>query len=211
MIILLGSQKGGCGKSTLAVNIAGQLAHMGKDVCLLDADRQGSASEWIEYREEADVPITIHSVSKYGNISEALTDLKQRYEYVVCDVAGRDSKELRYGMLAADILVSPLRPSQPDINTIPNLTEIFEQAKTMNPDLRGLLVLNLCPTLPTIKEADQSAEYLEGLDGFSLAVVRIHDRKAYRDAFSEGLCVAEWKDQKAKNEIEWLVNEVCEW
>ena len=105
MIILLGSQKGGCGKSTLAVNIAGQLAHMGKDVCLLDADRQGSASEWIEYREEADVPITIHSVSKYGNISEALTDLKQRYEYVVCDVAGRDSKELRYGMLAAGLFV----------------------------------------------------------------------------------------------------------
>ncbi|ELJ8766631.1 TPA: AAA family ATPase [Vibrio parahaemolyticus] len=211
MIILLGSQKGGCGKSTLAVNIAGQLAQMGKDVCLLDADRQGSASEWVEYREEAKSPLTIHSVSKYGNISETLSDLNQRYEFVVCDVAGRDSKELRYGMLVADILVSPLRPSQPDINTIPHLTEIFEQAKTINSSLRGLLVLNLCPTLPTIKEADQSAEYLDGLDGFSLAKVRVHDRKAYRDAFSEGLCVAEWKDQKARNEIEWLVNEVCEW
>lgn len=153
MIILLGSQKGGCGKSTLAVNIAGQLAQMGKDVCLLDADRQGSASEWVEYREEAKSPLTIHSVSKYGNISETLSDLNQRYEFVVCDVAGRDSKELRYGMLVADILVSPLRPSQPDINTIPHLTEIFEQAKTINSSLRGLLVLNLCPTLPTIKRS----------------------------------------------------------
>jgi chromosome partitioning protein len=111
-------------------------------------------------------------------------------------------------MLAADIFISPVRPSQPDINTIPNLLDIFEQAKIINVNLKGYLVLNLCPTLPTIKEADQSAEYLSGLDGFVLANVRIHERKAFRDSFSEGLCVAEWKDIKAKNEIEWLVNEV---
>ena len=208
MIILLGSQKGGCGKSTLAVNIAGQLAVRGKDVCLVDADRQGSSSEWIEYRDDGSNLKCIHAVSKFGNITDTLKDLNQRYEYVICDVAGRDSKELRYGMLAADIFISPVRPSQPDINTIPNLLDIFEQAKIINVNLKGYLVLNLCPTLPTIKEADQSAEYLSGLDGFVLANVRIHERKAFRDSFSEGLCVAEWKDIKAKNEIEWLVNEV---
>ncbi|ARR51883.1 hypothetical protein ETN89_20585 (plasmid) [Photobacterium damselae subsp. damselae] len=208
MIILVGSQKGGCGKSTLAVNLAGLLAIRGSDVCILDADKQGTVSEWVEYRDELHDLTKIYSVSKYGNITDTLLDLNNRYEYVICDVAGRDSKELRYGMIAADILISPIRPSQPDLNTIPHLIEIFEQAKTINPQLKGYLVLNLCPTLPTIKEADQSEDSLRELECFSLTKVRIHDRKSYRDSFSEGLCVSEWKDEKAKNEIQWLLDEV---
>lgn len=45
-ILLIGSQKGGCGKSTLAANISAALAHAGKDVVLVDADRQCTAANW---------------------------------------------------------------------------------------------------------------------------------------------------------------------
>ena len=207
MIILIGSQKGGCGKSTLAVNIAGELAHQGKDVCLVDADQQQSALKWTQYREEIDSVPNVHSVSASGNITKTLRDLGKRYEYIVCDVAGRDSSELRSGMVASDIVICPMRPSQFDLDTIPHFTEVFLAAKNFNTELNGLIVLNLCPTLPTIKEADQAESFISEINELSISPIRIHDRKAYRDAVSDGFCVKEWKDPKAAQEIEWLVKE----
>ena len=209
MIVLLGSQKGGCGKSTLAVNIASLLAQNGKDVCLVDADRQGSASDWLEYRDDTEASV-IHGVAKFGSVSSTLKDLDSRYEYVICDVAGRDSKELRSAMMAAHVLVAPLRPSQLDINTIPHLTEVFSQAKEFNPELRGLLVLNMCPTHAMIKEADEASEYLLDVSEFKLASTRIHDRKAYRDSFCDGLGVIDGKNEKASTEISQLVREILQ-
>ena len=51
MIILLGSQKGGCGKSTIAINIACSLANLDKDVVLVDADPQQSSANWVRDRD----------------------------------------------------------------------------------------------------------------------------------------------------------------
>ncbi len=211
MIILIGAEKGGCGKSTIAVNLAASLSHLGNDVCLVDSDKQLTTSDWIEYREEQKGVSEVHGIAKLGNITKTLKDLSQRYQFVIVDVAGRDSKELRYGMLAADILISPLRPSQPDVNTIPKLADIFEEAKILNPNLCGYLVMNLCPTNPVIKEADEAAGYLSTVEGLKLATTRIHDRKAFRDSFADGLGVIEWKDTKAKQEILDLIDEIKKW
>lgn len=211
MIIIIGAEKGGCGKSTIAVNISATLAKGGCDVCLVDADRQQTSSDWIEYRQDIKELAQVHAVAKLGNITPTIQDLGKRYQYVIVDVAGRDSRELRYGMLAADILISPLRPSQPDVNTIPKMAEIFEEAKIINSRLKGYLIMNLCPTNPVIKEADEAANYLKTIEGFRLAQTRIHDRKAYRDAFADGYGVAEWKDKKATLEIESLLSEIKIW
>ena len=73
MVILFAGQKGGCGKSTLATNVAAWLAVNKYDVILLDADRQGTSSRWAEYREETDFPI-VHCVQKYDNIASTLKD-----------------------------------------------------------------------------------------------------------------------------------------
>ena len=128
MIILIGSQKGGCGKSTTAVNICAELASLGNDVVLVDADRQCTAANWISDRlSKPNVP-KVHCVQKYDNIRETLLDLNQRYGFVVVDAAGRDSRELRTGMTACHVLIVPFRPSQPDLDTLPKLREIISQA-----------------------------------------------------------------------------------
>ena len=107
MVIIIGSQKGGVGKSTIAVNLCTVLAHQGKDVILVDSDRQSSSSNWAEDRaENPDLP-KVNFVQKYDNLRATLKDLNNRYEYVVVDAAGRDSKELRTGLVAANILLMP--------------------------------------------------------------------------------------------------------
>ena len=74
MIILIGSQKGGCGKSTIAVNIAAALALQGKDVFLLDADPQSSSMRWAQDRLDTEVQPHIPHAQASGNIHYSLKE-----------------------------------------------------------------------------------------------------------------------------------------
>jgi len=72
MIILLGSYKGGCGKSTLATSLAAMLAGAGGDVVLVDADKQSTASTWAADREADPSLPAVACVQKYDNIRQTL-------------------------------------------------------------------------------------------------------------------------------------------
>jgi chromosome partitioning protein len=208
MIVLIGSQKGGCGKSTTAVNICAFLAKNGHDVVLVDADRQCTAANWAMDRSgNKNLPV-VHCVQKYDNIRETLLDLDKRYEYVVVDAAGRDSRELRTGMTAATLLLVPFRPSQPDLDTLPNLQEIITQAKDLNPDLKVYGLITMAPTNPVIHETEEAREYLQDYPEIQLLNTILRDRKIYRDAMSDGMGVVEMGNQKATEEIESLMKEI---
>lgn len=208
MIVLIGSQKGGCGKSTTAVNICAFLAKNGHDVVLVDADRQCTAANWAMDRSGNKSLPVVHCVQKYDNIRETLLDLDKRYEYVVVDAAGRDSRELRTGMTAATLLLVPFRPSQPDLDTLPNLQEIITQAKDLNPDLKVYGLITMAPTNPVIHETEEAREYLQDYPEIQLLNTILRDRKIYRDAMSDGMGVVEMGNQKATEEIESLMKEI---
>lgn len=91
MIVLLGSNKGGSGKTTVSCNLAVALAMQGSEVCLVDADRQGSAARWNLERESAEITPAITLVQKYDNLTNTLQSLKEKYDYILVDVAGRNS------------------------------------------------------------------------------------------------------------------------
>ena len=111
-------------------------------------------------RIENPVLAKVHCVQKYENIRDTLLDLDKRYEYVIVDAAGRDSRELRTGMTAAHILIVPFRPSQPDLDTLPNMQEIIIQAKDLNPDLKVYGLITMAPTNPIIHEEADARECL---------------------------------------------------
>jgi len=208
MIILLGSQKGGCGKSTLATNLSAALATFGKDVVLVDADRQGTSAAWAADRaEQTTLPAVAH-VRLYDNIRSQVLDLAQRYEVVVVDSSGRDSRELRTGAVAANILLVPFRPSQADLDTMPSLAKVIQAAQDLNPDLKCMSVLTMAHTNPSVKEAEEGRGYIAEFPELPLAKTMIHDRKIYRDALSEGKGVVESDNIKAKEEIFQLLEEV---
>ena len=208
MIILIGSQKGGCGKSTTSVNISAELAGRGHDVVLVDSDRQCTAANWAMDRVENPALAKVHCVQKYENIRDTLLDLDKRYEYVIVDAAGRDSRELRTGMTGAHILVVPFRPSQPDLDTLPNMQEIIIQAKDLNPGLKVYGLITMAPTNPIIHEEADARECLNDYPEIKLLSTMIRDRKVYRDAMSDGLGVVEMDNLKAKMEIKKLVEEI---
>ena len=208
MIVLIGSQKGGCGKSTVAVNICAQLAANGIRVVLVDADLQGTSSNWASDRLEDLVSSRIHCIKRHGNISSPLLELKADYDHVIVDVGARDNTELRTGMSVADMLIVPLRPSQPDLDTLSNLSTVIARAKELNPELRIHALLTMTSTNPRVKEMEEATDYLRDYPDIQILDSTIKDRKVYRDAMGEGLGVVEMNNPKAKAEMDHLMEEL---
>lgn len=208
MILLIGSQKGGVGKSTVAVNLAAEYARQGRDVCLVDADAQRSAARWHADREEQGHQPALACVEKLGSIHQTLIDLSGRYDVVIVDVAGKDSREMRTGMTAADTLVVVVRPSQLDLDTLGHMSEVIEQAMDFNPDLdvRGLIAQ--APSNPAITERTDAKDYLADYPRIKPLETVLYERKAYRDVVGEGLGVVEWTNPKAKAEVQVLAVEL---
>lgn len=180
---------------------------------LVDGDRQGTASNWISDRNQNTTLKKIHSIQKFDNIHETLSDLTKRYEYVVVDSAGRDSRELRTDMSAADVLIVPFRPSQPDLDTLPVLQDIITitMALDLNSRLRVKALLAMAPANPIINETQDSKIYLTDYPVLKLMNTIIRDRKIYRDCMSEGKGVVEMDNGKARGEIQCLVQEILKW
>jgi chromosome partitioning protein len=208
MILLLGGEKGGTGKSTIATNLAVWLAGKNRDVILVDTDRQMTASNWVDRRNQIDGMVTVNCAEKHGNVFHALQDLSKRYDEVIVDAGGRDSEELRSALVAVDYLYVPLKASQPDLETSVHMNELVQLAHGMNEKLKARLVISMAPTNPSIKEAEEAQELLTELPEFQLSSAVICERKIYRDAMSDGHGVIEMNNGKAVAEIEALANEI---
>lgn len=206
MIIVLGSQKGGVGKSTLAVSLAAGLLFRGYRVLIVDADDQKSVLTWYNNRPESLPHIPVTGAS--GNIKAMLKEHAKSYDYIIADCAGRDSAEMRSGLMAADVFISPLRPSQMDLDVVPHTCSVFTAAKDFNEDVKGYLVLNMTPTNMFVNEGNEAAKVLEDFPEMKLAETRICDRKAHRDAWAESMTIYETENSKAKDEVERLIQEV---
>lgn len=131
MIIVLGSQKGGVGKSTLAVSIAAYLMSLGNRVIIVDADDQKSVLTWYNNRPEdlPHIPVT----GATGNIKAMLKEHEKSYDFVIADCAGRDSAEMRSGLMAADVFISALVQRKLLISSVLPAPRFIKFLKTKGP------------------------------------------------------------------------------
>lgn len=210
MIVLIGAEKGGTGKTTLATNLSAVRAKNGQDVMLLDTDTQGSATYWNRLRDESKNEPTIFCTQKFGRVDTEVSKLSKKFDDIIIDAGGRDSEELRSSMLVADYVYIPVQPSQFDVWTISSMANMVRKASILNPKMKAYVLLNRASTNPSVSEVDEAKEILEDLDILSLSSAIIRDRIAFRKAARDGLCVAEMKntDRKAINEIYNLYQEI---
>jgi len=211
LVIAVGNEKGGVGKTTIAANLAAMAAVSGRDTLLIDADpQQQSAARWAARRAEAH-PSAPHvacvSVTGKG-IQRQLEGLAPRYEVVVVDTGAEDSPELRAAALIADRLVIPLQADNLDLWAMPAMEALWEKASELNPKLRLVLVVNRIPyQLADSAPADIAAWLAENTPALPRdRLVHLIGRTAYGRAVGEGLGVAEVhrRDAKAAGEIQAL-------
>jgi len=213
MIILIGAEKGGTGKTTIATNLAAELVSNGKDILLIDTDKQGSASSWAAVRDnQSDFP-RVSSIQKFGSqIRKDILDLSKKYKNVVIDAGGRDSVELRSAMTVCDRLYIPIQASQFDAWTLGLMDQLVNESLIYNENLTAKIIINRGSTNPKVKEVSEVIELIDQLQNIGLATTIIRERSAYRKAARQGLSVCELvkKEQadKAKIEIQNLYKEI---
>lgn len=211
MITLFGGTKGGTGKSTALINMATVLGETGHSVVILDADKQRTAAKWHGRRVDAGHEPALALLEGRGNVYETVLDLDGRYDHVLVDVAGDDNEEMRTAMLAADIMVVVLRPSQADVETLEEFADVIDTAKKMNPDLIVRSLINQAPTNHNETETVDVSEFVKEFEQIRPLETVLGMRVAFRNGQPAGRGVTELPAstaKKAQAEIRELVAEV---
>lgn len=208
MILLVGYEKGGTGKSTLAKNLAVYLQQKGRDLIAVDTDPQQTLYRWSESRNDNPAAQSIPCVKLTG--SKILPDLKSlaaKYQDVVIDAGGVDSPALRAALAVATHLLVPMQPNMGDIEILDHMTDLIEQAKIYNPDLYCRAVITMCPTLPS--QAGLILDAKEVCASYELPALNAITckRLVYDQIGANGLSVLESDNQKASAEITEIATE----
>jgi chromosome partitioning protein len=209
VIVVVGGQKGGVGKTTIAVNIAYE-ENKDKKTLLVDADPQGTSASWHGWRKEQNLEVCKLYQLK-GDLYDPLLDQSELYDLIVVDSGGVDSVELRSALLACDVFVCPVRPGQFDIETLGKMNDVVEKARAQgNRDLIAKVLLTHTPTNPVMADEREARNILKELSAFSPVKTSLKYRSAYWRTASAGLAVSEGDDSKASGEMQNLINEVLE-
>ncbi len=186
MITVIGSLKGGSGKSTLTFNLAVWLAMAEANVLTVDADPQATLTDVAEVRTEEGFEPNL-------NIKDASALTKKQlkgYDEVLVDVGTADIESLKSALSLADRVVIPVPPSQADIwSTQRFLRFLDESVEGKSPEL--LAFINRADTHHAIRESDEAAAALVSLAGVKYVKQRLCQRTVFRRSFSEGLAVFE--------------------
>jgi chromosome partitioning protein len=211
MILTVGSTKGGVGKSTLAVQLAITWAKAGRDVLLVDGDRQGSVQKFVAFRTEANrqPPVVCVQYADGRVLRDQVRLQAPRYQDVVIDAGGHDSTTLRAALLLSDAVLVPFLPRTVDVLALGDMAALIEEARGVRDGLLAMAVLNIADPGVSSDNTDAVAALADfpELIGLQSLVTR---RKAFPNAAGFGLSVEELtpSDPKAYAELTALVREV---
>jgi chromosome partitioning protein len=203
MIIAVQNQKGGVGKTTLAVHISYVLSLKSK-VLLLDSDPQGSARDWAAARNEQP-PFTVIALDR-PTIHRDLPVMATDYDYVVIDGPPRVSELARSGIIAADLIVIPVQPSPYDVWAAQEVLALIQEASVFKENLKSVFVINR-----KIVNTAIGRDVVTALTDLGITVAESHicQRVAFAESAGMGQTVLETDPKgQATKEIKALVKEL---
>ena len=194
------SQKGGAGKTTLALNLAGAAEASGLQTIIVDLDPQASAKSWHDQRNR-EVPIVISShASRLSEVTH--TAMKHGVDHCIIDTAPHSETTALAAARAADLVLIPCRPAVFDLRAIASSVDLAKIAKKP-----ALVVINAAP--PRGPLADQTAEAIQ-VYGVRIAESRITQRIAFVHSLTAGKTVLEYEPHGvAAREIMKLCTVIC--
>jgi chromosome partitioning protein len=202
-VITFASGKGGCGKTTAAVALAGEAVCRGLRVVLIDLDRQRSALDWRAVEAEGARPEVIGAGAGFSSVLESLRDA---FDLAILDTPGRESAIGREAMLASDDVVIPCQPSPLDLWSASETLAVARQARGMRPSLKVRTLITRAGARRKLSREIVAA--LEATDAPPLTTV-IHDRADYPSALAAGVSPATYRpDGQAATEIAALADEL---
>lgn len=200
-VISVVGQKGGSGKTTVAVGLAVEAVRARKHVAIIDLDPQASAANWGDRRGE-DVPPAVVScqASRIGKVLDAAR--AQGVDLVVVDTPGKSAEAAIAAVKVANHVLIPVEPHMSSLETLVNLDELLAIAG--KPD--ATIIINKAPPLGRRHEDAREAITAQG---FSIAPTILYQRAAYADATNLGATASEYDPKgKAAAELSSLYNDI---
>jgi chromosome partitioning protein len=210
MIVCVGNTKGGVGKTTIALNLAIARALQGREVMLIDGDRQETAQTAIDIRAASGkTPSIACAVYSEGRTLISQVGLmRSKFDDIIIDSGGRDSAALRAAMGMSDVVVVPFAPRSLDVWALAQLDSLVEEVKGAHPNMRVIAVLNAADTQG--HDNEDAAAAVADYPNMQYVATPIIRRKAIANAAGQGMSILEYtpKDVKGIEEMTALVNVV---
>ncbi|WP_298353086.1 ParA family partition ATPase [Rhodoblastus sp.] len=140
MIVGVLNQKGGVGKTTVAVNLASCFSRSGQQTLLVDADPQGSALAWSGARQ-IDAEFVVVGMAK-PTLHREIPALARNYDIVVIDGAPRVNELGRAAIMASDLVLIPVQPSPYDVWAAADTVQLIREARQFKESLRAAFLIN---------------------------------------------------------------------
>ena len=195
------SQKGGAGKTTLAVHLAVAAASAGYSVAVIDLDQQATAAQWADWRDNDSVAVV---AAPHGRLLPTLEEARRsQVDLVIIDSPPAADSAAVAAAKAADLVLIPTRPSAFDLHAIKTTSELVRIAQKP-----GFVVLNGVPPRAAAL-VEEVAAVVHSLN-LTLAPVCLVDRAAFRHAVVNGQTAQEYEPSgKAAGEVESLYVWMC--
>src|SRR3954471_23856258 len=205
MIVVVGGIKGGSGKTTVATNLAVIRAADSRDVILIDADDQETASDFTILRNERQVEAPSYTSIKLTGaaVRTETLRLREKYEDIIIDTGGRDTTSQRAALTVADFLLVPFVPRSFDVWTLEKVSSLVGEMQAANSDLQACTFINRAD--PRGQDNDEAAEVLRETEMLSFIETPLGARKAFSNAAAAGLAVTEIRPQDAKATEEMMM------
>lgn len=195
--VLVANAKGGCGKTTLATNLATAFANAGLKTAIAEGDRQRSTEQWLKRRPADAAPIEALDWRKGPG------DVPKKIERLVIDApAGVTSKNVQAMLKQADLVVMPVLPSIFDEAATKRFLKKVEELKPIRKGRKPLAIVANRVRANTRAAKDLDA-FLEGL-GHEVAA-RFSDRAIYQEVARRGLGIFDLSPSRRAGAVEdWL-------
>lgn len=209
-IIAVVNQKGGAGKTTVSMQLAGTLGRRRKKVLVIDADPQATATRWAASAgDDSPFPATISGLSAAGDkVHREAKKYVADFDFIVIDCPpAADSPVPQSALMIADVGIVPVVPSPLDLWASVGIGKVIDTIRDLNDQLRPLIVVNQAQLNTSI--AKEALEVLPQF-GIPLAKTRLHQRTAYRQSAVYGGTVHDLggKAAQAIAEVDAFTNEV---
>ncbi len=204
MIIAVINQKGGAGKTTIALNLAAAMAEAGGRVLVIDADPQQTAQDWAAVRETPP-PFQVIGLAK-PVLHRDLPKIAADYDHVVIDGAPRNYEVARSAILSADFVLIPVQPSGADFWASRETVKLVQEAHAFKETQKSAFVVSR-----KISRSALGRDISEALAEFDMPILRAGtaQRVAYADALTAGSTVIESQPRgAAAEEIRALLAEI---
>ena len=181
MILALAGQKGGAGKSTVAISIAAELVARKRKVLLVDADPQGTARTWGDVASEAGHPLpTIIAMGATMHRPDQLPRVAGGYDHVVIDCPPRHGEIQRSALMVADAVLLPCGPSAADAWALASSVELVTEGRALRPELAASIVITRKQVNTALSKGARDVLAQSGLPVLATEL-------GYRVAFAEAL------------------------